>query len=83
VEPPTNSASNRDCTNHLGLNAWPLTSGWSIASGVRAAMVALHLSGVVFRRHSKPPQLQPWEGPFRIRRSGFRNTLRWPHSAAQ
>src|SRR5262249_30712151 len=24
----------------------------------------LHLSGVVFRRHWKPPRLQPWEGPF-------------------
>jgi hypothetical protein len=27
-------------------------------------MMALHLSGVVFRRKWKPPQLKPWEGPF-------------------
>jgi hypothetical protein len=26
--------------------------------------MALHLSGVVFRRKWKPPQLKPWEGPF-------------------
>jgi hypothetical protein len=26
--------------------------------------MALHLSGVVFRRRWKPPQLKPWEGPF-------------------
>jgi hypothetical protein len=30
----------------------------------RAALTALHLSGVVFRRHWKPPRLKPWEGPF-------------------
>jgi hypothetical protein len=30
----------------------------------RAEMMALHLSGVVFRRHWKPPRLKPWEGPF-------------------
>jgi hypothetical protein len=30
----------------------------------RAAMMALHLAGVVFRRHWKPPPLKPWEGPF-------------------
>ena len=26
--------------------------------------MALHLSGVVFRRRWKPPRLKPWEGPF-------------------
>ena len=26
--------------------------------------MALHLSGVVFRRQWKPPRLRPWEGPF-------------------
>ena len=26
--------------------------------------MALHLSGVVFRRKWKPPRLKPWEGPF-------------------
>ena len=26
--------------------------------------MALHLSGVVFRRQWKPPRLEPWEGPF-------------------
>jgi hypothetical protein len=37
---------------------------WWMARSARAAMMALHLSGVVFRREWKPPQLQPWEGPF-------------------
>lgn len=32
-------------------------------------MMALHLSGVVFRRKWKPPRLKPWEGPFQTRRS--------------
>jgi hypothetical protein len=26
--------------------------------------MALHLSGVTFRRKWKPPRLKPWEGPF-------------------
>ena len=26
--------------------------------------MAMHLSGVVFRRRWKPPRLKPWEGPF-------------------
>jgi hypothetical protein len=30
----------------------------------RAALMALHLSGVVFRRRWKAPRLKPWEGPF-------------------
>jgi hypothetical protein len=37
---------------------------WWMARSARAAMMALHLSGVVFRRHWKPPHLKPWEGPF-------------------
>jgi hypothetical protein len=35
-----------------------------MARSAGAAMMALHLSGVVFRRQWKPPRLQPWEGPF-------------------
>jgi hypothetical protein len=35
-----------------------------MARSARAAMMALHLEGVVFRRNWKPPRLRPWEGPF-------------------
>jgi hypothetical protein len=27
-------------------------------------MMALRLSGVIFKRRWEPPRLQPWEGPF-------------------
>ena len=37
---------------------------WWMARSARAALMALHLSGVVFRRKWKPPRLKPWEGPF-------------------
>jgi hypothetical protein len=37
---------------------------WWMARSARAAMMALHFSGVVFRRRWQPPRLQPWEGPF-------------------
>ena len=37
---------------------------WWMARSARAAVMALHLSGVVFRRQWKPPRLRPWEGPF-------------------
>jgi hypothetical protein len=37
---------------------------WWLARSARAALMALHLSGVVFRRRWKPPRLKPWEGPF-------------------
>jgi hypothetical protein len=42
----------------------PAGAVWWMARSARAAMMALHLSGVVFRRHWKPPRLRPWEGPF-------------------
>jgi hypothetical protein len=35
-----------------------------MARSARAAMLALHLSGVGFRRQWKPLQLPDWEGPF-------------------
>jgi hypothetical protein len=37
---------------------------WYLARSGRAALMALNLSGVVFRRKWKPPRLKPWEGPF-------------------
>ena len=37
---------------------------WWMARSARAAMMALHLSSVVFRRQWKPSRLRPWEGPF-------------------
>jgi hypothetical protein len=42
----------------------PAGADWWLARSARAALMALHLSGVVFRRHWKPPRLKPWEGPF-------------------
>jgi hypothetical protein len=42
----------------------PAGATWWMARSARAAMMALHLSGVAFRRHWKPPRLRPWEGPF-------------------
>jgi hypothetical protein len=43
-----------------------LSSGaaWYMARSSRAALMALHLEGVVFRRKWKPPRLKPFEGPF-------------------
>jgi hypothetical protein len=35
-----------------------------MARSARAVLMALRVSGVVFRRQRKPPRLQPWEGPF-------------------
>ena len=42
----------------------PAGADWWLVRSARAALMALHLSGVVFRRKWKPPRLQPWEGPF-------------------
>ncbi len=42
----------------------PAGATWWMARSARAALMALHLSGVVFRRQWKPPRLKPWEGPF-------------------
>ena len=48
----------------IRLEMLPVGATWWMARSARAAMMALHLSGVVFRRRWKPPRLQPWEGPF-------------------
>jgi hypothetical protein len=37
---------------------------WYMARSAVAALQALHLAGVVFRRPWRQPTLQPWEGPF-------------------
>jgi hypothetical protein len=37
---------------------------WLMARSVRAALEALHRSGVPFKRPWKSPELLPWEGPF-------------------
>lgn len=36
---------------------------WWMVRGARSALVALHRSGVKFRRRWKPPVLEPWEEP--------------------
>jgi hypothetical protein len=46
------------------LEMLPAGAAWWMARSARAALMALHLSGVVFRRQWKPPRLKPWEGPF-------------------
>jgi hypothetical protein len=48
----------------IRLEMLPAGATWWMARSARAAMMALHLSGVVFRRQWKPPRLQPFEGPF-------------------
>jgi hypothetical protein len=48
----------------IRLEMLPVGAKWWMARSARAALVALHLSGVAFRRKWKPPQLKPWEGPF-------------------
>jgi hypothetical protein len=43
----------------------PSDATWWLARTSRAAMMALHLEGVIFNRRWTPPKrLQPWEGPF-------------------
>jgi hypothetical protein len=42
----------------------PAGADWHLVRSARAALMALHLSGVIFRRRWKPPRLRPWEGPF-------------------
>ncbi len=37
---------------------------WWMARSARAALMALHRSGVPFRRPWKLPEVKPWEGPF-------------------
>jgi hypothetical protein len=53
---------------------------WRMARSARAAMMALHLSGVVFRRPWEPPRLEPWEGPFA---DATQRLLQAPEVAAQ
>ena len=48
----------------IRLEMLPAGATWWMARSARAAMMALHLSGVVFRRHWKPPRLKPWGGTF-------------------
>ena len=48
----------------IRLEMLPAGAVWCMARSARAALMALHLSGVVFRRRWKPPRLKPWEGPF-------------------
>jgi hypothetical protein len=42
----------------------PAGALWYMARSARAAMTALYLAGVAFRRPWEPPPLEPWEGPF-------------------
>ena len=48
----------------LRLEMLPAGADWWLVRSARAALMALHLSGVVFRRPWEPPRLEPWEGPF-------------------
>jgi hypothetical protein len=42
----------------------PAGAKWWLARSARAALTALHRSGVAFRRSWDPPRLECWEGPF-------------------
>jgi hypothetical protein len=46
------------------LEMLPAGASWWMARSWRAAVMALHLEGLVFRRKWRPPRLKPWEGPF-------------------
>jgi hypothetical protein len=48
----------------IRLEMLPAGADWWLARSARAALMALHLSGVGFRRQWKPPRLKLWEGPF-------------------
>src|SRR5215813_4058984 len=48
----------------IRLELLPSGATWWMARSARAALMALHLEGVIFRRKWKPPRLKPWEGPF-------------------
>ena len=48
----------------IRLELLPCGASWWMARSARAAMMALHRAGVIFRRKWKPPRLRPWEGPF-------------------
>ena len=48
----------------IRLELLPCGATWWMARSAPAAMMALRLEGVIFRRKWKPPQLKPWEGPF-------------------
>jgi uncharacterized protein YjiS (DUF1127 family) len=52
---------------------------WWMARSARAALAALHLSGVVFRKPWTAPRLEPWEGPF----SGAEKLPSAPEEAAR
>jgi hypothetical protein len=53
---------------------------WWMARSARAAMTALHRSGVVFRRPWEPPQLEAWEGPFADLNQRLPQEPGWRHS---
>jgi hypothetical protein len=42
----------------------PAGADWWLVRSAGAALMALHLSGVVFRCKWRPPRFKPWEGPF-------------------
>jgi hypothetical protein len=46
------------------LEMLPAGAVWYMVRSAAAAMMALSLAGVVFRRPWEPPRLEPWEGPF-------------------
>jgi hypothetical protein len=61
------------------LEMLPAGADWWLARSARAAMMALHLSGVMFRRRWKPPRLKPWEGPFADLPNSCHKRRTWPH----
>jgi hypothetical protein len=48
----------------IRLEMLPAGATWYMARSARAALMALHLEGVIFRRKWRPPRLMPFEGPF-------------------
>jgi hypothetical protein len=58
------SAASLRCKSRFVWEILRAGAEWWMARSACAAMMALHLSGVVFRRKWSVPQLQKWEGPF-------------------
>jgi hypothetical protein len=66
----------------IRLEMLPAGADWWLARSARAALMALHLSGVVFRRKWKPPRLKPWQGPFADPHRQLPQAPDWPHGGA-
>jgi hypothetical protein len=64
VELKSRSGTPSTAQRETRLAMLPAGAVWYMARSAVAALQALHLAGVVFRRPWRQPRLKPWEGPF-------------------